>query len=85
MKVDKLPTGEDLERRARNLGVSVEGEAITQSSLGRMKRAPDYELQRRVIEAERTIRESQLWILALISAIASAASAIAAIAAVMHR
>ena len=74
-----LLAGEELEQRARQLGVDIQGDLITKSSSGRAKRAPDYELQRRVIEAERSRRESQLWLIALISAIAAVASAVAAI------
>lgn len=74
--------GDELEKRARELGVDVEGDARTQSSSGRAPRAPDHELQRRVSEAERSVRESRLWILALISAVASVLSAAAAIVAV---
>jgi len=77
-----LLQGDDLEKRARKLGVDVEGDARTQSSSGRAPRAPDYELQRRVSEAERSVRDSRLWILALISAVASVLSAAAAIVAV---
>lgn len=81
----KVLEGDALERRARQLGVDIQGELITQSSSGRHKRASDYELQRRVIEAERSIRESSLWKLALISAIASAISSVAALLAVLSR
>ena len=81
----QLLTGNELEQCARALGVNIEGDLITQSSLGHAKRAPDYELQRRVIEAERAMRESRLWLLAIIAAIASVASAIAAIIAVARR
>ncbi len=77
-----LLTGAALENRARELGVDVEGEPRTQSSSGRAPRASDYELQRRVLEAERGIRESRLWLLAVISAIASVLSAAAAMIAV---
>ena len=49
-----------------------------QSSSGQSRRADDAELQRRVIEAERAIRESKLWKLAVISALASVFSAITA-------
>jgi hypothetical protein len=58
----KLLTGEALEQRARELGVSFHSLA-TQSG-------NDHSiLQQRVIEAERAIRESMLWIVALVSAI----------------
>jgi hypothetical protein len=73
-----LLQGDELEREATKLGVGITGEPITQSASGRKKRAPDYELQNRVIEAKRSIREHRLWVLALISAIASVISAIAA-------
>lgn len=78
----KILEGEALEQRARELGVDVQGGPITQSISGKHKRASDYELQKRVSETERTIRESKLWKLALISAIASALSALAALLAV---
>jgi hypothetical protein len=81
----KILKGEALEQRARQLGVDIQGDLITQSSSGRRMRASDYELQRRVIEAERSIRESRLWRLALISAIASVASAMAALLAVLSK
>ena len=77
-----LLTGAALENRARELGIDVEGDLRTQSSSGRAPRASDYELQRRVLEAERGIRESRLWLLAVISAIASVLSAAAAMIAV---
>jgi hypothetical protein len=76
--MSKLLQGDELERRAQELGVDIQGDAITQSSSGRHRRADDAELQRRVFEAERSIRESRLWLLALLSAIASVVSAIAA-------
>lgn len=41
------------------------------------------ELQRRVLDAERSLREARLWIIALVSAIASVVSAIAAWTAVV--
>jgi hypothetical protein len=81
----KLFTGNDLERKARELGVDIKGDLIFQTTIGREPRAPDYELQRRVTEAERAIRDSRMWIYALISAIASLASAVAAIIAVVKR
>jgi hypothetical protein len=77
----KLPDGDQLEKRARELGVDIMGEPRAQSSSGRAPRATDYELQRRVMEAERGARESRLWI----SAVASVASAIAALMAVARR
>jgi hypothetical protein len=81
----KLLDGKALEQRAQELGVDIMGDPITQSSVGRAPRAPDWELQRRVIEAERSLRESRLWILALVSAVASLASAISALIAVARK
>jgi len=80
----KLLQGDDLERRAQELGVDIQGDSITQSSSGRHRRADDAELQRRVLDAERSLRESRLWLLALLSAIASVVSAIAAWIAVLR-
>ena len=74
--------GEELEKRARELGVDIQGASLTHSSSGLARRAPDHELQRRVQEAERSLRESRLWILAVMSAAASVLSAGAAIIAV---
>lgn len=79
----RLLQSDELERRAQELGVDIQGDAITQSSSGRRRRADDAELQRRVLNAERSVRESRLWLLALLSAIASVVSAIAAWVAVL--
>jgi hypothetical protein len=78
----RLLQGDALDKRASALGVDVEGDPRTRSSTGRAPRASDYELQRRVQEAERSLRESRLWVLATISAIASVLSAAAAVIAV---
>ncbi len=75
----KLLQGDELEKRAIELGVDTQGSPITQSVSGRHKRADDCELQRRVFEAERSMRESKLWIIALVSAVASVVSAITAL------
>lgn len=80
----KVLQGEELEKRARELGVDIEGDARTQSSSGGSPRAPDYELQRRIWDAERAVRESRLWILAVIAAVASVLSAGAAMIAVLR-
>jgi hypothetical protein len=80
-----LLEGVELEKRAHELGVDISGDIRTQSSSGRAPRAPDYELQRRVIEAERRNRESRLWVLAVVSAIASVVSALTAFWAVFKK
>ena len=79
----KLPDGKELENCCRALGVDIEGEPRTRSSAGSNPRASDHELQRRLIEAKRSVRESRLWLIAVISAVASVCSAIAAIVAVV--
>lgn len=65
-----LLQGEELESRARALGVDVQGDLRIQGSSGR------------VSEVERSLREARLWLLAVISAIPSELSAAAAIIAV---
>jgi signal recognition particle subunit SEC65 len=81
----KLPTGKELEQLAEELGCDIQGDPITQSHSGRHPRASDYELQKRVIEAQRSRREQGLWILALLSAIAAIISALTAIIAVVSK
>ncbi|MDR3742159.1 MAG: hypothetical protein P4L40_24335 [Terracidiphilus sp.] len=81
----KLLEGNELESHARKLGIDIKGERITQSSSGQIQRASDYEIQRRVIDAERAKRDSWLWAFAFISAIASVLSALAAWFATVHR
>jgi len=81
--MSKLLQGEQLEKRALELGVDIQGSPVTKSISGRQRKADDHELQRRVIEAERSRRESKLWLIALISAIASVVSAATAIIVVL--
>ena len=81
----RLLTGQELEQRARELGVDIQGSPRTGSSSGARPRAEDNELQQRVMEAERANRESRLWLLALISALASVISALAAWAAILRK
>ena len=77
----KLLIGKELIERANKLGVDTQGDRIYASSSGRQSVADDYELQRRIIEAERSIMESRLWLIALISAIAAVVSAVTALVA----
>lgn len=67
----KLLRGKALQDRAEELGVS-DHRAWSESGIN------EPEMQRRVLDAERSNRESRLWIVALASAVASAASAFAA-------
>jgi hypothetical protein len=77
----KLLEGEQLEQRCRELGIDIQGPPRTQSSSGNGPRASDYELQRRLIETQRSIRENRAWMVALASAIASVVSAVTALVA----
>ena len=76
-----LPVGDELEKRARELGVDVQGEPHTgtKTRTRNSDRAPDHVLQQRLLEAERAQRENRLVRIAYISAIVSAVSAIASI------
>lgn len=80
MKPTKLLTGDALVRRAHELGVVTTGEGlVTIPGSGTVAvPAPEYEIQRRVLEAERHLREHRLWLFAMASAIASGISALAA-------
>lgn len=71
----KLLEGVELEQRCKKLGVNTE--ELRYQTANRV-RATDAELQRRVIEAERSLREHKLWIVAVVSAVFSVISAIAA-------
>lgn len=77
-KNEKLLTGDKLMARATELGVSTTKDITPRSNVS------DAELQRRVIEAERAIRENRLWKIALLSALASLVSAIASWMAVLR-
>lgn len=81
-------TGHELVERAKQLGVCIYRDdanvPIGQSSI----MAPvvsEFEIQRRVMEAERHLREHRLWIVAVISAAIALVSAIAAWAAVIFQ
>ena len=82
-KMSKLLSGGDLEKRCQELGIDITDDPAAVSTRGSRSRASDAELQRRLIEAERSLREHRLWILAFVSAIASVVSAIVAFFAVM--
>jgi len=86
----RLLEAQELRERARELGVSLEGlpAQLTEDPYGRsanIDQLNDPEIQRRVMEAERRIREGRLWLLAVISALASVVSAAAAWYAVVHK
>lgn len=82
--MSKLLQGQALEERCVELGVCIEGLPRTQSSSGNAPRASDAELQRRLLETERSVRESRLWLVALISAIAAVLSAAVALVALFY-
>jgi len=87
MKPRKLLTGEALRSRADELGVITTGDGVvTIPGKGTVPLSvPEYELQRRVLEAERHLREHRLWLIAMVSAMASVISAIAAWLAIVLR
>lgn len=70
----KLLTGEELKKRADELGVY----SLNVSPSLLSERVSDVELQRRVMEAERHVREHRLWIVAALSMVISVISAITA-------
>ena len=63
---------------AKKIGVSTQGVHDTE------QRFFENELNFRILNHERSIRESRLWVVAVVSAIASALSALAAWAAVLR-
>jgi hypothetical protein len=82
----RILTGEALLARAKELGISTRSGAHKTVSGIPIAEIPltEYELQARVREAEGHLRESRLWIVALVSALASLASALAAWFAVLR-
>lgn len=76
----KLLVGDALRKRAEQLGVIMEtDQSVVVPGRGNVPIiADDYELQRRVLEAERHLREHRLWLVAVFSAVASLVSAVAA-------
>lgn len=76
----KILRGDDLLARARQLGVSEFG-----SYVGERCVFDEAEMQRRVMEAERHVRENRIWLMAALSALASAISAVAAWIAVLRQ
>jgi len=76
-KKKKILTGNELTNRAEELGVSMRNNSAVRDVV------PEAELQKRVIEAERAIRENNLWIIAVIAAISSLLSAFASWIAVL--
>jgi hypothetical protein len=75
----KLLKGEKLKQYADDLGIECSGIEIPYSKSGEHVAVYEYELQRKVMEVERSQREHRLWLVAFISAIASAASALVAL------
>lgn len=82
----KMLNGHELIDRAESLGVWIyrEDENIPIGQKPLMAAiVSEYEIQRRVTEAERHIREHRLWIVAMVSAVASVLSALVSVFAVM--
>ncbi len=80
----KLLSGEELIKACEKRGIDTRGERIKFEDIKKTHRAEpsDYELQQRLITYKRHIRESRMWMLALISALTSFASAVIALIAV---
>lgn len=76
-KKQQLLKGDELKARAEELGVSLSQLYDTKGHIN------EPELQRRVVEAERSIRESKLWVVAVVAAAAAVISALGAWAAVL--
>lgn len=78
--MQKLLVGDALQKRAEQLGVAMgTNQSVVVPGRGNVPIiAEDYELQRRVLEAERHLREHRLWLVAAFSAVASLVSAVAA-------
>lgn len=87
MKSRNLLTGAALQTRAEELGVVTSGDGlVTIPGKDDVLLLPgEYELQRRVLEAERHLREHRLWMVAPVSAIASVISALAARLAILRK
>jgi len=88
--MSQLPTGQELENKAKELGVATQGNPRTTSTLTRTSgsdKASDHESQGRILEAERAQRERLLTRVAVVSAVvtfvSAAASVISAIAAII--
>ncbi|VAW79355.1 hypothetical protein MNBD_GAMMA12-483 [hydrothermal vent metagenome] len=82
--MSKLLTGQELIKACEKRGIDTRGERVKFEDLNKKHRAEptDYELQQRLITYKRHIRESRMWMLALISALTSFSSAIIALIAV---
>lgn len=75
MKKKKLLTGEELNKRAKALGINLEDIRAPQIN----EKAFEVLLQLQVQKAERSLRESRLWIVAVVSAIIAVISAVASV------
>ena len=81
-------TGHELVERANQLGICIYRDDANIPIGAKPIMAPvvsEFEIQRRVMEAERHLREHRLWIVAAVSAVIALASGIAAWAAVIFQ
>ncbi len=81
-----IPSGHELIERAEQLGVSIYANDANVPIGTKPIIAPaasEYEIQYRVMQAEKHLREHRLWMVALASAITALVSAVAAWAAVL--
>jgi len=76
-----IPSGHARIGRAKQLGVSIHAHDAHVPIGAKpiiVPVAPEYEIQSRVMQAEKHLREHRLWVVALISAITALVSALAA-------
>lgn len=75
-----IPTGEALYKHAQNLGISIDSDQLVNiPGKGTVRvRAPEHEVQKRVIEFERSHKGRWGLVVPLISVVAAVAGAVAA-------
>ena len=81
----RILTGHELVERAKDLGISIYRDDANVPIGTNPIMAPvvsEFEIQRRVMDAERHLREHRLWVVAVVSAVIAFISAIAAWSAV---
>ncbi len=74
----KLLKGKELDKRMIELGISMANHTV--GSISDL----EWKYQELVMNAERSIRDGRLWVVALVSAIASLASAVTAMVTVLQ-
>ena len=83
--MSKLLRGDELIARCEALGIDTMGEPQPINETRMRHGATTAEMQQRLMAYERSLRESRMWIMALLSALASLASAVVAVLAVVSK